>query len=144
MLLLRGLLMADAAVLLVLGVLFVFVPQRMEAAFRFTDLPGAASYILGLWGCTLMTLALGYVVAALDPVRHRVWVQVGIVRNALQVLVGVVYVVRGVVGFQQAVIGILTAGLFTVCYIALFPSKPKLAGPVGISGPARSTAPPPK
>ena len=78
--LLRGLLLTDAVVLFLLGALLVFQPLRVEWAFHFRDLPEAVSYIIGLWGCALGTMSLGYVVAATNPIRHVVWVQVGIAR----------------------------------------------------------------
>src|SRR5512142_2572297 len=107
--LLRYLLILDAAVLLVLGALLIFAPRSIEVAFHFTDLPAAVSYLIGLWGCVFATLGLGYLVAATDPLRHLVWVQVGIARGAVEALVGVVYLARGIVTWQQASFGLCLA-----------------------------------
>ena len=70
--LLRYLFLVDAAVLCLLGALLIFAPKQIEVAFGFRDLPTAVSYLIGLWGCVLGTLAIGYVVAAGNPIRHRV------------------------------------------------------------------------
>jgi len=43
-----------------------------------------------------------YAVAATDPIRHVVWVQVGIARGTLECILGVLYLAWGVVGWQQA------------------------------------------
>src|SRR5438128_9304644 len=99
---LRILLALDAAVLFLLGLLLILAPKQVELAFHFRDLPEGVSYIIGLWGCVLATLAVGYAVAALDPIRHVVWVQVGIARGALECLLGATYLARGVVSWQQA------------------------------------------
>src|SRR2546426_652602 len=118
---LRMLLVLDATVLFLLGALFIFLPRQVEAAFHFQNLPEGVSYLIGLWGCVFATLAVGYGVAALDPVRHVVWVQVGIARGALEVILGAVYVARGVVTWQQAGFGIIIAALISTAYIALYP-----------------------
>ena len=119
--LLRNLLLLDAAVLLLLGLLMVFVPNHVERAFGFKDLPAGVSYILGLWGCVLGTMGVGYVVAASDPLRHKVWVQMGIARGALECVLGVVCLTRGIVTFQQAGFGIIVAAVITVAYLACYP-----------------------
>ena len=121
LILLRYLLILDAAILLLLGVLLIFAPRQVETAFHFTDLPAAVSYLIGLWGCVFASLGLGYVAAATHPVRHVAWVQVGIARGGLECILGLVYLFRGVVTWQQAAFGIVSAALMTGAYIALYP-----------------------
>jgi len=125
--LLRNLLLLDAAVLLLLGLLLIFDPKQVELAFGFKDLPAGVSYILGLWGCVLGTMGAGYVVAASDPLRHRVWVQVGIARGALECVLGLVCLARGIVTFQQAGFGIVVAAIITVAYLACYPGADQTA-----------------
>jgi hypothetical protein len=119
--LLRYLMMLDAAILFLLGALLIFAPRQVEIAFRFNDLPAAVSYLIGLWGCVFATMGIGYVVAATQPLRHLVWIQVGIARGALECVLGLVYLARGVVTWQQAAFGIIAAGLITGAYLALYP-----------------------
>jgi hypothetical protein len=121
--LLRNLLLLDAAVLFLLGLLLIFMPKQVELAFGFTDLPVGVGYILGLWGCVLATMGVGYVVAATDPQRHVVWVQIGIARGALESVLGVVWLARGVVTFQQAGFGIVLAALITLAYLVCYPRR---------------------
>ncbi|MFO1512807.1 MAG: hypothetical protein U1F83_07845 [Verrucomicrobiota bacterium] len=83
--LLRILLLADAAVLILLGALLVFAPAQVERAFHFQDLPPAVSYLIGLWGCALASLSVGYFRATARPLRHVEWIQVGIARGASSV-----------------------------------------------------------
>jgi len=135
--LLRYLFLIDAAVLSLLGALLIFAPKQLETAFGFRDLPPAVSYLIGLWGCALGTLAIGYIVAAANPIRHRVWAQVGIARGALECALGVVYLARETVTFQQAGFGIIAAALMTVAYAALYPRKPRLAAEPVQSGGSR-------
>ncbi len=119
--LLSNLLLLDAALLMLLGAALIFFPVRAEMVFGFKDLPAGVSYILGLWGCMLATMGLGYVVAASDPMRHLVWVQIGIARGALECVLAGVCLARGIVGVQQAGFGIAVAAFITVAYLAVYP-----------------------
>jgi hypothetical protein len=134
---LRYLLLIDAAVLILLASLFLFAPRQVERAFGFHDLPAAVSYIIGLWGCVLGTLAIGYVAAAQNPVRHRIWIQVGIARGALECLLGFVYLARGIVSFQQAAFGIIVAACISIAYLVLYPRRPRLVAAQTASAPAK-------
>jgi hypothetical protein len=117
-----GILLAlDAAVLFILGTLFLVLPQHVLFAFGFADLPVGVTYIIAFWGCALLTMAIGYWKASADPGRHLVWVQVGIARGALEFAVGIVYLLRGIVSFRQAGLGIILAGLFALVYLLFYP-----------------------
>jgi len=126
MTLLRGLLMLDAAILFLLGALLILAPHLIEQAFGFSGLPSAVSYLIGLWGCLFATTAFGYVMAAADPLRHLIWIQIGIGRGALECVVGIVYLAQGIVTFRQAGLGIIVAAAMAVAYVALYPRKPRL------------------
>ena len=124
--LLRGLLILDATVLFLLGALLIFAPGQVTRAFGFIDLPPTVGYLIGMWGCLFATLGLGYLAAASNPLRHLVWVQVAIVRGALECVLGLVYLARGTVTFQQAGLGIVVAALISIAYLALYPRRPRL------------------
>jgi len=118
---LRILLVIDAAVLFLLGLVLIVAPQRVAMAFHFQNLPEGINYLVGLWGCALLTMAAGYLAAAQDPFRHAVWVQVGIARGALECLLSVVYLARGIVVWPQARTGVVLAALMAVGYAVLYP-----------------------
>jgi hypothetical protein len=71
-------------------------------------------------------MGFGYAVAAANPLRHVVWVQVGILRGACECILGAVFLARGIVTFQQVGLGIIVAALISLGYIALYPRKPRL------------------
>jgi hypothetical protein len=125
LLLLRGLLIADAAVLFLLGGLLIFEPVQVEKSFHFQDLPPAVAYLIGMWGCVMATMGFGYLVAATHPMRHRVWINIGIIRGALESVLGIFYLARGTVTFQQAGFGTLLAALMAVAYVVLYPRLPR-------------------
>jgi hypothetical protein len=129
--LLRYLFLVDAAVLALLGAFFVFAPRHIEVAFGFPDLPPAISYIIGLWGCGLGTLSIGYMAAAANPIRHRIWAQVGMARGSMETALGLFYLAQGIVTIRQAAVGIVVAAMMTLAYAALYPRKPRLVEPGG-------------
>jgi hypothetical protein len=120
---LRMLMTMDAVVLTGLGVLFIAVPRRIEAAFHFQNLPVGVDYMIGLWGCVFATLGLGYVMAAVAPRRNVLWVQMGIARGVLEAVFGAVCVLRGVITWEQGVFGIFTAVFIAAAYAALYPRE---------------------
>ena len=124
--LLRNFLLLDAAVLFLMGTLLVLLPEQVERTFSFKDLPTGVHYIIGLWGCALATLSIGYVTAAKNPVRHIIWVQVGIARGAAESVFGLFCVARHMATFRQAAFGIIVAGLMSLAYLILYPRKPRL------------------
>jgi hypothetical protein len=127
--LLRKLMLLDAAVLLLLGLVLICLPARVETAFGFTNLPPGVTYVLALWGSALATLGLGYAIAANEPTGHLLWVLMGISRGLLECLVGMVLLARGIVDWRQAGVGIILAGLLSVAYIALCPRRQAAAPP---------------
>lgn len=142
MTLLRGLLMLDAAILFLLGALLILAPHVIEQAFGFSGLPAAVSYLIGLWGCLCATTAFGYVMAAADPLRHLIWIQIGMGRGALECALGIVYLAQGIVTFRQAGIGIIVAAAISLAYVALYPRKPRLVeGGAGGAGARPATVP---
>ena len=119
------LLAVDAAVLLTLGALFMVLPGQVETAFGFHDLPGTAGYLIGLWGCALISLGVGYGCAVADPVRNVNWVRAGIVRGALECAFGFVVLAQHMVSWRQAGFGTIVAGTIAAGYLILYPAKAK-------------------
>lgn len=111
----------DAGVLLMIGLMLIVAPRQIEQVFQFKDLPPAVSYLIGLWGCVFASMAIGYWVAATNPFRHVVWVQVGIARGALECFLGAVYLARGIVTWQQGGFGLIVAAFITLAYVVLYP-----------------------
>ncbi len=129
---LRFVLILDAAVLFLLGALLLLLPGRVERAFGFGDLPRGVHYILGIWGCALLTMGIGYVAAAENPIRNVAWIQVGIARGALECAFGLLCVARAIVTFGQAAFGIVAAALITLAYIILYPRDEPVVEQAGV------------
>jgi len=120
---LRVLLAMDAAVLLAMGALFMALPTKVGLAFGFRDLPGSAGYLIGLWGCALISLGVGYAFAVEDPVRNIAWVRAGIVRGALECMFGFMVLRQHMVTWDQAAFGTIIAGAIAAGYAILYPAE---------------------
>src|SRR5689334_20582636 len=99
---LRTLLVLDAAILFLLGGAFMVVPGRMLLLFGFHGAPPSIAYIVGVFGSVYFTLGIGYVLAAQNPLRNVVWVQVAIARGTAECLFSLLCVAQGIVSFRQA------------------------------------------
>lgn len=122
---LRMLMAMDATVLILLGIAFLGFPAQIEAAFHFKDVSPSVNFLIGLWGCALLTLGIGYGVAAINPIEHRLWVTVGILRGGLEALFGWWCLSRGIVTWKQSGLTILLAAFMAVAYLALYPRQTK-------------------
>src|SRR3954468_24738862 len=118
---LRVLLTADAAVLLALGLALIFVPDTLAAVFQFKDLPDVVDYIGGFLGCAFISLGIGYVAATADPIRHVIWIWIGIARALFEIVLSVVCVLRGIVSWPQAAFGIAFASMIALGYTIFYP-----------------------
>jgi hypothetical protein len=126
LILLRYLLMLDAVVLAMLGALLIFEPRQIETFFHFTDLPATVSYLIGLWGCIMLSLAAAYAIVSRDPIRHRFWIDIGIVRALLETIFGATTLARGTVNFSQAGFGTILAAALAIAYLLLYPRPPRV------------------
>ena len=131
---LRVFLVLDAAILFWLGASFIAAPQPVAKLFGFVDMPPGVNYILGMWGCVLVTMAGGYAVTAANPIRNVAWIQVGIARGILEAIVGAAFAIRGVVTWNQAAFGIAAGTILALAYIALYPKQIPESAPAGALG----------
>ena len=120
---LRMLMMMDATVLMLLGLAFICCPAQIEKAFQFENVPRALNFLIGLWGCALLTLGGGYAFAAINPHRHRLWVGIGIARGALEAIFGFWCYAREMVTWKQSGLGILLAAFMSLAYAILYPRQ---------------------
>jgi hypothetical protein len=120
---LRILLAMDATVLLATGALFMALPAKVGLAFGFPDLAPAVCYLIGLWGCALISLGVGYACSVGDPVRNVTWIRAGIVRGGLECAFGFVVLGGHMVTWNQAAFGTVIAGAIALGYMALYPRE---------------------
>lgn len=118
---LRIFLTIDATLLLALGLALMFVPDSLATEFHFGNLPASVDYIGGILGCVFFSLGIGYVVATGDPLRHVMWIWIGIARATFEVIFSVVCVIRGIVTWPQASFAIVVAAVIAIGYAVFYP-----------------------
>jgi uncharacterized membrane protein len=128
---LRVILLFDGMVLCVLGLVLLIAPHATWTMFGFSGLPGAVNYIVGLLGAFMLTMGLGYFLAARDPAHSAPWVIAGIIRGLLEAAVSLGYTASGIVTFNQAWLGLLLAAWFAVAYIIFYPRRAWITGASG-------------
>ena len=136
--LLRIVLIADAVVLVILGVLLIAAPQQMFSWFGMEGMPTGSFYILGMWGALMATMGLGYALASARPGASYAWMVAGIIRAVLEVGVSAAYYAGGIVSLRNSGLGMILALLFAVAYLALYPAssagqRAEAAQPAGTS-----------
>jgi hypothetical protein len=121
LLLLRIVLISDAVVLVVLGVLLLAASPVMFSLFGLGELAPSAQYIAGMWGALMATMGLGYALAAREPGSSQSWVLAGIIRAVLELGVSTAYLSSGVVSLRSAGLGLALALWFALAYAVLYP-----------------------
>jgi hypothetical protein len=121
---LRMLMMMDAVVLFALGLALLCCPLQITRAFGFTEVARPILYLLGLWGATVLTLGVAYGIAAVDPVRHRLWIAIAIARGLIEALFGWYCLAQGLVTWKQSGLGILLAAFIALAFLVLYPRSP--------------------
>jgi len=118
---LRAVLVADALVLVILGVLLIIAPEQMFGWFGMQGMPPGAYYLVGMWGALMATMGLGYALASGRPGASQAWVMTGIIRAVLEVGVSAAYIAGGTVNLRNSGLGMSLALFFAIAYLALYP-----------------------
>jgi len=138
--LLQVLMALDAVVLMALGVLFMTAPSFLGMSLRIRGIPTLEGvshdnyfsmirsmpeldYMIGLWGCALISLGIGYLFSIRHPARNVNWARAGIVRGALECMFGFVAMQHHFVRWDQAALGTVVAGAFAAAYLILYPAE---------------------
>lgn len=124
--LLKVVLIADGTVLAMLGLLLIFASSQMFVVFKLPAMPPAVLYMTGMWGALLVTVGLGYFLAARSPQSSAAWVLVGICRAVIELFVSTYYVLKETVSAQTAWLGVALAAWFALAYLILYPSRARL------------------
>ena len=113
--------MMDATVLTLIGLALICCPRQITGVFGFMDVAPPLLFLLGFWGCALLTLGIGYGFAAVDPAANRLWVCIGIARGTAEAIFGWSCLHRGLVTWKQSGLGIMLAAFMALAYLILYP-----------------------
>ncbi len=109
-----------AAINILVGLAFIFAPQPLLAMDGFEKGPPYLSYFLAFLGNALLVSGAFVLIAARDPLKYIVWVQLAIAWSLLDTLAAGYFLMEGVVRFSQVgwvpIIDVLFAAAFLVLY----------------------------
>ncbi len=111
---LQILLILIGIVQLVLGVLFLFVPQALMAWMRLTIPAADAGYILGMLAARFIAYGLGMFWCARAPEGNVFGINNMILIQAIDLAVGVYYTATGVIDLSSSAFPMFNAALFIV------------------------------
>ena len=110
-----------AAIGILLGLAFVFFPTQLGAMQGYEKGPAWSPYLHAMLGITFIAIGAFLIVAARDPLRNILWVQLVITLTILMVAVEVYSLIRGFVTFEQVGMSIIIDAVFFVVFMALYP-----------------------
>jgi hypothetical protein len=115
-----------AAIAILVGTAYVFIPDKLAEMGGFEKAPAWADYVTALLGvCFVATGAFVIAAAVQDPLKHIMWVQFSIVVTILIAAVAAYAIMRGVVTFGQEGPLLIVNAVFAVVFLALYPWRAK-------------------
>jgi energy-converting hydrogenase Eha subunit C len=117
-----------AVVGILFGLGFVFAPDQLCSMFGFERGPAYVPYFLALVGIAYIVAGAFVIIAARDPLRHIMWVQLAMVWSLLDAIAALYFIIRGNVNFSQAGMVPIIDVIFVVAFLALYPWR---KAPVG-------------
>jgi hypothetical protein len=84
------------------GLAFLLAPNLMVAGFGLSLAPVYVQYFLALLGNMYIVTSIFVILAARDPLKHILWVQCAIAGSLMDMIAGLVFIIRGDLPFSQA------------------------------------------
>lgn len=109
---------------IILGLAFIFIPQRLGEMFGYTtEGPEYMLSFLASLGVAMIAPAVFVIVAARDPIRHILWVKFAILCAILHLVIELYSVIQGYVTFGQAATAIISPAVFIAAFLVFYPYK---------------------
>jgi len=112
---------------LVLGGLYLLVPQLMIGWQGLGPIPADVGYPLAMLAARFLVYGAGMFVIAANPAKNRPWIAGMIVIQLIDLGAGLAYVATGVVAFSVAAFPMMNAAIFAVGLYLLRPRAPQPA-----------------
>jgi hypothetical protein len=110
---------------LVMGALFLVVPDQMRDWFNMPAAPDYVKYFLGVMGSLFVVMGVFYVIVSRDLIANILWVKFAIAEGATGALVALYALLRSYGDFSQIGIGLIVHAVFTVLLLIFYPWKAK-------------------
>jgi uncharacterized membrane protein len=114
---LRVLLRLIGFVQVVLGLLYLLLPQQFLSMQGLSPAEADIAYPLGMLAARFLAYGIGMFVIASDPDRNRFWINNMIFIQAVDLMVGIFYTATGVVALAHSAFPMFNATLFIALLI---------------------------
>jgi hypothetical protein len=112
-----------SAVVILLGLAYIFFPVQLGEMGDFEKAPVWVEYILALVGICYIAAGAFVIMASRDPLKHIMWVQFAIAMAILEVIIVASSIGRGLVTFNQEGIALIVNAVFAVIFLVLYPRR---------------------
>jgi len=103
------------------GLLYVISPEKTVSSAGYETGSIAIPYFLTYLGVAYLAFCVFLIVAAMDPLKNILWIQLAMVWSFLDVLVALYFYLRGDVSLSQAAWAFITDGIPFVAMLAFYP-----------------------
>jgi hypothetical protein len=110
---------------LVLGLLFLVVPDQMRDWFKMPAAPDYVKYYLGVLGSLFVVMGVFYVIVSRDLIANILWVKFAIAEGATGALVALYALLRSYGDTSPVVMGLIVHAVFTALLLIFYPWKAK-------------------
>lgn len=103
------------------GLLYVISPEKTVSSAGYETGSIAIPYFLTYLGVAYIAFCVFLIIAAKDPLRNILWIQLAMVWSFLDVLVALIFYLRGDVSLSQAAWAFVTDGIPFVALMVFYP-----------------------
>ena len=118
---LRVIMIVYAAIGILFGLTFVFLPSIVAGMFGLEEIPPSTSAIGVVLGASFVSACIFLIIAARDPLKNLLFVRYAIVFAILSFAAELYNGLIAYEDFSQAAEGIVIHGLFAVLFLVFYP-----------------------
>ena len=117
-----------AALGILVGLAYVFVPRQLGAMFGYEAGPASVAALAAALGVSFISACIFLIIAARDPLKHILWVKYAIVFAILMLAATLYSLILGHINFSQAGIDIVIHAVFAAALLAFYPWRAARSG----------------
>jgi hypothetical protein len=110
-----------AVILILLGLIFIFVPSLVATMLSLEESPPSTSALAAVVGTSLISACIFFIIAARDPIKNILFVKYAIVFAIFHVFGDLYSVIRGYTAFSDALVGIILHVVFAILFLVFYP-----------------------
>ena len=103
------------------GLMYVISPEKTVSSIGFKTDTFAIPYFLAYLGVAYLAFCTFLIIAARDPMKNILWIQLAMAWSFLDVMVALFFYIRGNLSLSQAAWPFITDGIPFVAMVAFYP-----------------------